>query len=103
MNPSPSMDWYSLFARSLSYSRPACSRWPTKWGDTRHQGVELGFYFFWDVKPYMAFMGHQKIIYDIASGLNVKYKFTGLRAGYRYIKVDSQNLRGPEIGLFIQF
>jgi len=51
----------------------------------------------------MAFVGQQKILYDIASRLNVKYKFAGLRAGYRYVKVDSQNLRGPEVGLFVQF
>lgn len=80
------------------------------WGDTRHQGFEIGlpFYlifgkhFIWDVKPYMAFVGG-KDIYDVSSGLNLKYKFAGFRAGYRGIWVNHQSLHGPEVGLFIQF
>lgn len=80
------------------------------WGDSRHQGFEIGmpFYlifgkhFIWDVKPYMAFVGG-KDIYDVSSGMNLKYKFAGFRAGYRGIWVNHQSLHGPEVGLFIQF
>ena len=80
------------------------------WGDTRHQGFELGmpFYlifgkhFIWDVKPYIAFVGG-KDVYDVSSGMSLKYKFAGFRAGYRGVWVNHQSLHGPEVGLFVQF
>ncbi|PIR17822.1 MAG: hypothetical protein COV46_02530 [Deltaproteobacteria bacterium CG11_big_fil_rev_8_21_14_0_20_49_13] len=80
------------------------------WGDKSHKGFDIGFpfyvifgeHFIWDVRPYIATVGGREV-YDVGSGLNFKYKFGGVRAGYRLIGAGGRKLQGPEVGLFVQF
>lgn len=80
------------------------------WGDTRHDGFEIGFPFYmifgkhvmFDVRPYLAFIGGHDV-YDISSGISYKHKLLGVRAGYRAMNVDNYTLHGPEAGIFMQW
>lgn len=80
-------------------------------GLTSHTGFEFGlpFYifinssFYFDVLPYMAVFKNVKNVYDVGGGFSYKYKFIGVRAGYRALFVDSEKIHGPRIGLFIQY
>lgn len=59
-------------------------------------------HFIVDVLPYMATF-HGKNMYDIGGGLSYKYKYVGLRAGYRAQFIGNEKLHGPRIGAFFQW
>lgn len=79
-------------------------------GLSSHQGFEFGLplyliitnNFIVDVLPYMAVV-KGKDVYDLGGGLSFKYKFFGVRAGYRALFVDDQRIHGPRIGVFFQY
>jgi hypothetical protein len=79
-------------------------------GKKSHTGFDMGFplyvyvnnHLIFDVLPYFAVIrGHN--VYDIGGGLSYKYKFIGVRAGYRLIYTGGQSLHGPKVGLFFQW
>lgn len=79
-------------------------------GNRNNNGFEFGipFYIFFsrhfilDVLPYIATM-NGKDVYDIGGGLSFKYKYMGVRAGYRGLFVRTQTLHGPTVGIFFQW
>jgi len=43
---------------------------------------------------------HHSNVYDYRAGINLVYRFLGLRIGYRYIDFEGNNdIRGPEAGI----
>lgn len=42
-------------------------------------------------------------VYDGSFGVSGKWKLGGVRAAYRLIRVGSENLHGPEVGMFVQW
>ncbi|MFH1652500.1 MAG: hypothetical protein ABIE74_00430 [Pseudomonadota bacterium] len=79
-------------------------------GTNSHTGFEIGFPFYlffgkhiiWDILPYMAFMrGYH--VYDLSSGINVKFGMVGARVGYKILSINDASLHGPEAGLFFQW
>ena len=79
-------------------------------GRRAQTGFEFGlpFYFFIgphvivDIRNYFSAV-HGANIYDGSFGLSGKWKLLGVRAAYRVIRVGSENLHGPEFGLFAQW
>lgn len=79
-------------------------------GNNTHQGFEAGFpayfffgkYFSWDIKTYVSYI-EQKAFWDVSSGLNLRFKYVGLRAGYRMIKIPGDSIHGPQAGMFAQW
>lgn len=79
-------------------------------GDHTNQGFEAGvpaYFFFgrhftWDVKTYVAYINGNDL-WDVGSGISFRYKFIGVRAGYRMIEVGGSYIHGPQVGLFGQW
>lgn len=79
-------------------------------GNNTYHGVEAGFpaYFFFgkfitlDLKPYLSYInGHD--LWDLSAGISFRYKFLGIRGGYRLIENDGDYIHGPQVGLSIQW
>lgn len=79
-------------------------------GRRSQAGFEIGLpvYFFLgkhaiiDLKNYYAVVTGADV-YDGSFGLSGKWKLGGIRAAYRLIRVGSENLHGPEVGMFVQW
>lgn len=79
-------------------------------GRRTQAGAEFGLpiYFFLgkhaiiDIKNYYSAIQGANV-YDFAGGISGKWKLAGARAAYRYIRVGSESIHGPEVGLFVQW
>lgn len=79
-------------------------------GGQSHTGFEaglpfyifLGKHFIIDGEPYMTTIKAMNI-WDLGAGLSYKYKFFGVRAGYRAMIVRDERLHGPIASLFFQW
>lgn len=79
-------------------------------GNDTHSGFETGFpaYIFitknviLDIKSYVSYIENSDL-WDISSGLSLKIKYFGVRAGYRMIELNGDYLHGPQIGIFGQW
>lgn len=80
------------------------------WEQQVHEGFDFGVpvylnisqHFQFDFKPYFTRINKRPLM-DLDGGVAYKYKWGGVRAGYRYINIDSETLHGPEVGVFFQW
>ncbi len=64
--------------------------------------IYLGKHAIIDVKNYYSVIRGADV-YDGAFGVSGKWKLLGVRGAYRIIRIGSENLHGPEAGLFVQW
>lgn len=80
------------------------------WGRDRHTGFDMGLpmYFYFgnhiilDIQPFWTAMQNANV-YDISGGLGFQYRWIGVRAAYRMIKIGGQTLHGPRAGIVFQW
>ena len=81
-------------------------------GDIQNHALDVGapLYLFpgkhWSIeaKPFISFVNsNDSIVYDLQGGLRYKYKLIGWKAGYRWIRIQSRTLQGPELAMVFEW
>lgn len=81
-------------------------------GGVNNDSLDLGapIYLFpakrWSIeaKPFFSFINNtDKVVYDLQGALRYKHKLLGLKAGYRFIRVQQNDWHGPQVGAVFEW
>lgn len=57
-----------------------------------------------EAKPFFSFINNtDKVVYDLQGGLRYKHKLLGLKAGYRFIRIQQNDWHGPQVGAVFEW